>query len=77
MIDAPIPSFYLDLLEAFPNAKVILTVREPNSWLKSFRSHYNKFADVSAHASACKHACVRARHNSKASVEVWLDVFFK
>jgi hypothetical protein len=31
-------------LEAFPKAKVILTVREPNSWLRSFRSHYQKFA---------------------------------
>ena len=46
VIDAPIPSVYMELLEAFPKAKFILTVRDPNSWLKSFRSHYNKFAEV-------------------------------
>ena len=33
-------------MQAFPKAKFILTVREPNSWLASFRSHYNKFAEV-------------------------------
>ena len=43
VLDAPVPSFYLELLRRFPRARVILTVREPRAWLRSHRGHYSKF----------------------------------
>jgi hypothetical protein len=35
-VDFPVCMFYGELMETFPDAKVILTVRDPQSWWKSF-----------------------------------------
>jgi len=37
-VDYPISLYYKDLMEVFPDAKVILTVREPETWYKSVKS---------------------------------------
>ena len=37
-VDWPACSFYEELMEAFPSAPVILTVREPQAWYESMRS---------------------------------------
>lgn len=37
-VDWPACSFYMELMEAFPDAPVILTVRDPASWYESMRS---------------------------------------
>ncbi len=37
-IDWPVCSFYEELMEAFPEAPVILTVRDPEPWYESLRS---------------------------------------
>ena len=37
-VDWPACSFYAELMEAFPEAPVILTVREPEPWYESMRS---------------------------------------
>jgi len=37
-VDFPVCMFYGELMEIFPDAKVILTVRDPQSWWKSFNS---------------------------------------
>ncbi|TRY78754.1 hypothetical protein TCAL_09468 [Tigriopus californicus] len=36
-VDFPVSFFYRDMLRAFPKAKVILTVRNPETWYKSVR----------------------------------------
>ena len=36
-VDWPACSFYKELMEKYPNAKVILTVRDPAKWYKSVR----------------------------------------
>lgn len=36
-VDFPSVAFYKEIMDAFPNAKVILTVRDPHRWYKSFR----------------------------------------
>lgn len=36
-VDFPPSLFYKELMEVFPDAKVILTIREPESWYKSVR----------------------------------------
>ena len=36
-MDFPAAFFYKDLMKAFPKAKVILTVREPDKWYKSVK----------------------------------------
>jgi hypothetical protein len=35
-VDFPVCMFYRELMEVFPDAKVILTVRDPQSWWRSF-----------------------------------------
>jgi hypothetical protein len=35
-VDTPACWYYQDLMQAFPEAKVILTVREPERWYESF-----------------------------------------
>ncbi|CAH8602446.1 unnamed protein product [Schistosoma bovis] len=35
--DVPACGFYKELMEIYPNAKVILTIRDKNDWLSSFR----------------------------------------
>lgn len=49
-VDTPACWYYQDLMEAFPEAKVILTVREPERWYASFvtlRTTVNHFRPVS------------------------------
>src|SRR5262249_47655829 len=35
-VDFPACSYYRELMQAFPDAKVVLTVREPDRWFDSF-----------------------------------------
>jgi len=37
--DLPSAYFFRELLQAYPEAKAILTERDTNSWLRSYRSH--------------------------------------
>jgi Sulfotransferase domain len=49
-VDTPACWYYQDLMETFPEAKVILTVREPERWYESFvrlRTTVNRFHPVS------------------------------
>ena len=39
--DLPSAYFFRELLEAYPNAKAILTVRDTESWWKSIYKHFN------------------------------------
>jgi len=45
-LDFPMSAYYLELLEYYPNSKVILTVREPEKWYNSF---YETVGRVSRH----------------------------
>jgi hypothetical protein len=36
VVDFPMSAFYAELLEAFPDARVVLTVRDPERWFESF-----------------------------------------
>lgn len=38
--DIPAALFYRELLDAYPNAKCILTTRTEDSWLRSVKTHY-------------------------------------
>ena len=35
-VDCPVCMYYAELMEVFPEAKVILTIRDPQQWWKSF-----------------------------------------
>src|SRR2546425_5311680 len=48
-VDAPAAFFYREILEAFPDAKVLLHLREPESWYKSFMTLREAMQDLSAH----------------------------
>ena len=37
-VDFPFALYYRQLMEGFPEAKVILTVRDPDAWYESFRN---------------------------------------
>ena len=37
-VDAPVCFFWEELMERYPDAKVVLTVRDPERWYPSFRS---------------------------------------
>jgi len=48
-VDTPGCLYYKELMEAFPNAKVVLTVRDPDRWYRSFTTLYrtlNRFRPV-------------------------------
>lgn len=45
-VDWPACHFYRDLARIYPNAKVILTVRDPESWFRSTQATIFGFADV-------------------------------
>jgi len=45
-LDFPMSAYYRELLEYYPNSKVILTVREPEKWYNSF---YETVGRVSRH----------------------------
>lgn len=40
--DIPVALMYRELDEAFPGAKFVLTVRNPNDWLRSVRKHFSR-----------------------------------
>ena len=44
VLDTPVVDFYHELLLAYPNARVILTVRDARSWLRSQQKFYARFA---------------------------------
>jgi hypothetical protein len=49
-VDTPACWYYKELMQAFPDAKVILTVREPDRWYESFvtlRTTVNRFRPLS------------------------------
>ena len=44
-LDYPVPAFYKQIIEAFPEAKVILNVRDPEKWYEStYETIYQGFA---------------------------------
>jgi len=45
-LDLPINLFYKELMEVFPEAKVLLTVRDPVSWYVSVRDSIVKFHNI-------------------------------
>jgi hypothetical protein len=44
--DCPCANFAEELVSAYPNAKVILTTRDPDSWVKSMNSCYYQILDM-------------------------------
>ena len=44
MLDTPVVDFYHEIMLAYPNAKVVLTVRDPKSWLRSQQKFYCCYA---------------------------------
>ncbi|KAI8356666.1 P-loop containing nucleoside triphosphate hydrolase protein [Blakeslea trispora] len=61
-IDWPSVTFYQDLLKKYPNAKVILTVRDADSWYKSVK---NTIFESSKRMSAAPPSHVEAQDFSK------------
>lgn len=51
VVDLPSALFYRELLEAYPQSKVVLTVRDVESWWRSVEVHMNARAAVSKHPS--------------------------
>ena len=56
-VDWPGARYWAELVEVFPNAKVILSVREPNGWFDSVQATINPFIEArgthdSAHMNA-------------------------
>ncbi|TRY78757.1 hypothetical protein TCAL_09467 [Tigriopus californicus] len=45
-VDYPISRFYRELIEAYPNAKVILTTRDPETWYKSVKGTIYKASSI-------------------------------
>lgn len=48
-VDAPAAFVYREILQAFPNAKVLLNVREPNSWYASLETLANTMQEAGVH----------------------------
>ena len=44
VVDMPGNFFYEEILESFPDCKVVLSEREEDSWLKSVMNHFEKIA---------------------------------
>ena len=44
VLDTPVVDFYHEIRLSYPQSKVILTVREPQSWLRSQQKFYSRFA---------------------------------
>ena len=61
-VDAPPAFFYREILDAFPGAKVLLNLREPESWYTSYMTLRGAMQDLSAHR----------RGNPR--LEMWLQV---
>ena len=66
-VDWPTAAFWRELSVAYPDAKVLLTVRDPESWYKSFSSTISPL--VEAHA--------RAREELKPFLEMVTEVIYK
>ena len=49
-VDWPTASFWQELSEVYPQAKIVLTVRSPESWAESFSETINKLMAGSAQA---------------------------
>jgi len=59
VLDSPVPSLYLELLRYFPRARIILTVRDPDSWLRSHNGHYDRFCNHEKHLSHSRFSAKR------------------
>jgi len=70
--DMPWPHFYRALDEAFPAAKFILTVREPESWFRSLDNHFG-------HQETALNAFAYGRDHAKAhgDKEHWIATYEK
>ena len=44
VLDTPVVDFYNEILLTYPNAKVVLTIRDPKSWLKSQQQFYTHYS---------------------------------
>ena len=44
--DSPCVNFSDELLAAYPNAKVVLTTRDPDKWLASMHSSFHRVLDA-------------------------------
>lgn len=64
-VDAPSALFYRDLMEAFPNAKVVLTVRRPETWYKSVSSTIYKGTQMQKNDFAVNLFCRLQRGGAK------------
>ena len=60
--DLPTALFYTELLQAYPSAKLVLTVRDTESWYRSFSSHM-----VDHHATYDGYLSARMRRTCEAA----------
>jgi hypothetical protein len=49
VVDVPTAYFYRELYAAYPNSKLILTLRDLEAWWKSTQIHFNEVAPVPEH----------------------------
>jgi hypothetical protein len=50
-VDAPAAFFYREILQAFPDAKVLLNLRDPESWYKSYTTLLGVHRELATHRS--------------------------
>jgi len=55
-VDWPTACFFRELLEAYPDAKFVLTIRDPDKWADSFSATIQKLVRDRDHAPADKQA---------------------
>ena len=51
-VDAPAAFFYREIFEAFPDAKVLLNLRDPESWYQSYMTLRGAMQDLAPHRHA-------------------------
>jgi hypothetical protein len=51
-VDAPAAFFYREIFGAFPDAKVLLNLRDPESWYESYRTLHGAMQDLAQHRHA-------------------------
>ena len=73
ILDSPVPSVYLELLRYFPRARIILTVRDPESWLRSHNGHYDRFCNHEKHVSHSRFSA--KRDSTEANDQLQLNTF--
>jgi hypothetical protein len=61
-VDAPAAFFYRDILAAYPEAKVLLNVREPKGWYASYMTLHETMRELAGHRS------------SNPRLDLWLSV---